>query len=32
MFDENGNIGADNKIFLQNWMDQYVSWVKKHVG
>ena len=32
LFDENGNIGADSKKFLQNWMDQYVSWVKKHVG
>jgi len=32
LFDENGNIGADSNKFLQNWMDQYVSWVKKHVG
>lgn len=32
LFDENGNIGADSKKFLQNWMDQYVAWVKKHVG
>jgi len=32
LFDENGNIGADSKKFLQNWMDQYVSWVKKRVG
>ena len=32
LFDEKGNIGADSKIFLQNWMDQYVSWVEKHVG
>ena len=32
LFDENGNIGADSKKFLQNWMDQYVSWVNKHVG
>jgi len=31
LFDENGNIGADSKKFLQNWMDQYVAWVKKHV-
>ena len=29
-FDEAGNIGADSKQFLQNWMDQYVAWVKKH--
>jgi chromate reductase len=32
LFDEKGNIGADSKKFLQNWMDQYVSWVEKHVG
>ncbi len=31
LFDEAGNIGADSKTFLQNWMDQYVAWVKKHV-
>ena len=28
-FDEAGNIGADSKQFLQNWMDRYVAWVKK---
>jgi len=32
LFDGAGNIGADNKKFLQNWMDQYVAWVKKHAG
>lgn len=31
LFDESGNIGADSKQFLQNWMDRYVAWVKKHV-
>jgi chromate reductase len=31
LFDEAGNVGADSKQFLQNWMDQYVAWVKKHV-
>ncbi len=31
LFDESGNIGADSKQFLQNWMDRYVTWVKKHV-
>ncbi len=31
LFDEDGNIGAASKDFLQNWMDQYVAWVKKHV-
>ena len=30
LFDEAGNIGADSKQFLQNWMDKYVTWVKKH--
>ena len=30
LFDEAGNIGADSRKFLQNWMDQYVAWVKKH--
>lgn len=32
LFDEEGNLGAGSKKFLQNWMDQYVGWVKKHVG
>jgi chromate reductase len=31
LFDEAGNVGADSKLFLQNWMDRYVAWVKKHV-
>lgn len=31
LFDESGNIGADSTQFLQNWMDRYVAWVKKHV-
>jgi len=30
LFDEAGNIGAESKQFLQNWMDRYVAWVKKH--
>ncbi|MFZ3045661.1 MAG: NAD(P)H-dependent oxidoreductase, partial [Desulfatirhabdiaceae bacterium] len=30
LFDEAGNIGADSRPFLQNWMDHYVAWVKKH--
>lgn len=30
LFDDNGNIGAGSKDFLQGWMDQYVAWVKKH--
>ena len=30
LFDESGNIGADSHKFFQNWMDQFVAWVKKH--
>ena len=30
LFDEAGDIGAGSRIFLQNWMDHYVAWVKKH--
>ncbi len=30
LFDEAGNIGEGSKKFLQNWMDQYVAWVKRH--
>ena len=32
LFDEDGNIGADSRNFLQKWMDQYVAWVSQHVG
>ena len=32
LFDEAGNIGADSKQFMQNWMDRYVAWVKKHAA
>ena len=32
LFDDAGNIGEGSRKFLQNWMDQYVAWVKKHVG
>ena len=32
LFDENGNIGADSKEFLQKWLDKYVAWIKKHTG
>lgn len=31
-FDDQGNIGAGSKAFLQGWMDKYVAWVKKHAG
>jgi len=30
LFDEGGDIGADSKKFMQDWMDHYVAWVKKH--
>lgn len=30
LFDKDGNIGEESRQFLQNWMDQYVAWVKKH--
>lgn len=31
LFDEAGNLGnADSKKFLQDWMNRYVAWVKKH--
>jgi chromate reductase len=30
LFDEAGNIGAESRQFLQNWMDKYCAWVKKH--
>lgn len=32
LFDKGGNIGAGSKLFLQNWMDKYVAWVKKHAA
>ena len=32
LFDDQGAIGESSKKFLQNWMDHYVAWVKKHVG
>ena len=32
LFDQDGNIGMDSRKFLQNWMNNYVAWVKKHAG
>jgi chromate reductase len=29
-FDAAGNVAEDSKKFLQNWMNAYVAWVKKH--
>lgn len=31
-FDDQGNIGAGSKAFLQGWMDKYVAWIKKYAG
>ncbi|MCM2347197.1 MAG: NAD(P)H-dependent oxidoreductase [Acidovorax soli] len=30
LFDADGGIGAGSREFLQDWMNQYVAWVKKH--
>ena len=30
LFDDTGNIGEGSKKFLQDWMDKYVVWIKKH--
>jgi chromate reductase, NAD(P)H dehydrogenase (quinone) len=30
MFDTAGNIGAESKNFLTDWMEHYVAWVKKY--
>jgi len=32
LFDDAGNIAADSRAFLQNWMDHYVAWVKRHAA
>ena len=32
LFDVNGNIGQDSRKFLQEWMDRYVAWVRKHAA
>ena len=32
LFDANGNIGQDSRKFLQEWMDRYVAWVRKHAA
>jgi chromate reductase len=31
LFDADGELGQDSKVFLQNWMDTYVAWVERHV-
>lgn len=30
LFDQNGDIGANSKQFLQTWMERYEVWVKQH--
>jgi chromate reductase len=30
LFDSEGNVGADSRQFLQDWMNRNVGWVKKH--
>ncbi|MBA3591611.1 NADPH-dependent FMN reductase [Methylibium sp.] len=30
LFDPDGNVGADSREFLQDWMNRYVAWVKAH--
>ena len=32
LLDESGNLGAASRDFLQDWMNRYVSWVKKHAA
>jgi chromate reductase len=32
LFDDAGNIGEESRKFLQNWMDAYVTWVKKQIS
>ncbi|MBC7682863.1 MAG: NAD(P)H-dependent oxidoreductase [Ferruginibacter sp.] len=32
LFDADGNISADSRQFLQDWMDHFVAWVQKHAN
>jgi chromate reductase len=32
LFDSDGSIGAASRKFLQNWIDRYADWVKKHTA
>lgn len=32
LFDVDGGIGPDSRQFLQDWMDRYVAWVKRHTA
>jgi chromate reductase len=30
LFDSDGNVGAGSRQFLQDWVNRYIAWVKKH--
>jgi chromate reductase len=32
LFEADGSIGAASQNFLQDWLDRYVAWVKRHAG
>ncbi len=32
LVDQGGNIGADSRKFMLEWMDRYVAWVMKHAA
>ena len=32
LFDDGGNIGSGSRQFLQDWMNRYAAWVKKHTA
>ena len=32
LFDAFGSIGPDSRKFLEDWMEHYVAWVKKHAA
>jgi len=32
LFEDGGNLGVGSREFLQNWMDRYVEWVKRHAA
>jgi chromate reductase len=32
LFDADGSIGAASREFIQQWMNAYAAWVRKHAG
>ena len=32
LYNQAGNIGADSKKSLQDWMNHFVAWVKEHAA